>query len=292
MLVATGNNHNDNIFTNNWTDIINQDARSMDDEHLGKVKGLYDPFIVLEKGTINKQKLYIPRSFIDYSSGDEIYFSVTKQEAKDTYRRESPPTEDEIRQIETITENRIVASRRDIGIITKQNRTGEAELRQRPRTEEKKMMIVNKIKEFKNHVKTITLALTSISIPRTDKEEIVKKLTHSVIKVRKILVSAAEVAKGNIKRGKDIAEEKIKEQQEAAEEERKAENNPRKISKIGNLTLQFSHSFDGIVSEVSSSRSDTGQEQIYKGFARLIGLPGKILVAGKKLAAKLKDSFT
>jgi len=272
MLVATGNNHNDNIFTNNWTDIINQDARSMDDEHLGKVKGLYDPFIVLEKGTINKQKLYIPRSFIDYSSGDEIYFSVTKQEAKDTYRRESPPTEDEIRQIETITENRIVASRRDIGIIAKQNRTGEAELRQRPRTEEKKMMIVNKIKEFKNHVKTTTSALTSISIPRTDKEEIVKKLTHSVIKARKILVSAAEVAKEKIKRGKDIAEEKIKEQQEAAEEERKAENNPRKISKIGNLTLQFSHSFDRIVSEVSSSRSDTGQEQIYKGFARLIGL--------------------
>lgn len=57
------------------------------------------------------------------------------------------------------------------------------------------------------------------------------------------------------------------------------------------MTLQFSHSFDRIVSEVSSSRSDTGQEQIYKGFARLIGLPGKILVAGKKLAAKLKDSI-
>jgi hypothetical protein len=59
---------------------------------------------------------------------------------------------------------------------------------------------------------------------------------------------------------------------------------------MGNLTLHFSHSFDRIVSEVSSTRSDTGQEQIYKGFARLTGLPGKIPVARKKFAAKLKDS--
>ncbi len=62
MLATTGNNDNDNIFTNNWTDVINQDARSMDDAYLGKVKGLYEAFIVLEKGIISKQKLYIPRS--------------------------------------------------------------------------------------------------------------------------------------------------------------------------------------------------------------------------------------
>jgi hypothetical protein len=47
MLAATGNNHDDNISSNNWTDIINQDARSMDDAYLGKVKGLYEPFIAL-----------------------------------------------------------------------------------------------------------------------------------------------------------------------------------------------------------------------------------------------------
>ena len=66
MLADTGNNHNnDYISTINWNDIVNQDTRSMDDAYLGKVKGLYEPFIVLEKGPINKEKFYIPKSLIE-----------------------------------------------------------------------------------------------------------------------------------------------------------------------------------------------------------------------------------
>jgi hypothetical protein len=105
-----------------------------------------------------------------------LYFSITEQEAKDTYRRKSPPTEDEIKQIETITENRIMASRSDIEITEQKSAgDGEGEQRQRPRTE-KKMMIVNKIKELKENLATTTTSsLTSISMPRIDKEEITKK---------------------------------------------------------------------------------------------------------------------
>ncbi len=91
MLAATGNNHNDNISTNNWTNIINQDARSMDDAYLGKV---------------NKK--------------------------------------------------------------------------------------VNKINELKENLAKTTSAVTSISIPRIDKEEISKKLTHSAIKVKKYLFQRLE----------------------------------------------------------------------------------------------------
>lgn len=176
-----GERHNNNktIATINWNDVMNQDTRSMDDAYLGKVKGLCEPFIVLEKGTIKKEKLYIPRSLIENYSGGELYFSITEQEAKDTYRRKSPPTEDEIKQIETITENRIMASRSDIEITEQKSAgDGEGEQRQRPRTE-KKMMIVNKIKELKENLATTTSSLTSISMPRIDKEEITKKLTHT-----------------------------------------------------------------------------------------------------------------
>lgn len=58
---------------------------------------------------------------------------------------------------------------------------------------------------------------------------------------------------------------------------------------MGYLALRSSSSFDDIVSEVSSTRTYSEQEQIYKGFTRLIGLPGEILVAKKELAAKPKD---
>ena len=59
---------------------------------------------------------------------------------------------------------------------------------------------------------------------------------------------------------------------------------------MGDLALQFSSSFDDIVSEISSTRTYAEQEQIYKGFIRLIGLQRKLLVARKDLTAKFKDS--
>jgi hypothetical protein len=251
------NNNNNTITSINWNDIINQDTRSIDDADLGKVKGLYEPLIVIERGTINKEKLYIPKSLIEKYSDDVLYLSITEQEAKDTYTRESPPTEDEIKQIETITENRILASRRNKIEITEQKGAGQVEKqRQQPKSEE---------------------------------EEIVKNLKYAASELKDLLISGAKAAKEKINEGKDITQEKIKEQREAAEE-RKAENDAKKISKMGDLALQFSTSFDDILSEISLTRTYAEQEQIYKGFIRLIQMQRKLLVARKELAAKLKGA--
>ena len=59
---------------------------------------------------------------------------------------------------------------------------------------------------------------------------------------------------------------------------------------MGDLALQFSTSFDDILSEISLTRTYAEQEQIYKGFIRLIQMQRKLLVARKELASKLKDS--
>ena len=59
---------------------------------------------------------------------------------------------------------------------------------------------------------------------------------------------------------------------------------------MGDLALQFSTSFDDILSEISLTRTYAEQEQIYKGFIRLLQLQRKLLVARKELASKLKDS--
>jgi hypothetical protein len=251
------NNDNNTIATVNWNDIINQDTRSIDDADLGKVKGLYEPLIVIEKGTINKEKLYIPKSLIEKYSDDVLYLSITEQEAKDTYTRGSPPSEDEIKEIETITENRILASRRNKIEITEQQQTGEVE--------------------------------KQLQKPRTEEEEIVKNLKYAASELKDLLISGAKAAKEKIKEGKDITQEKIKEQREAAEET-KAENDAEEISKMGDLALQFSTSFDDILSEISLTRTYAEQEQIYKGFIRLIQMQRKLLVARKELATKLKGA--
>ncbi len=253
------NSNNNTITTINWNDIINHDTRSIDDGDLGKVKGLYEPFIVIERGTINKEKFYIPKSLIKKYSSNVLYLSITEQEAKDTYIRESPPSEDEIRQIETITENRILASRRnDLEIIEKQG-AGQVEEQ------------------------------LQLQHPKSEEDEIAKKLKQAANELKDLLISGAKVAKEKIKEGKDITQEKIKQQQDAAEE-RKAENDAEEISKMGDLALQFSTSFDDILSEISLTRTYAEQEQIYKGFIRLLQLQRKLLVARKELASKLKDS--
>src|SRR6478609_1693682 len=250
------NTNNNTIATINWYDIINQYTMSLDDLYLGKVKGLYEPLIVIEKGTINKEKLYIPKSVIEKYSANILYLGITEQEAKNIYTRESPPSADEIKQIETITENRILASRRNNIETTEQQKAEVKKQRQHPKSEE---------------------------------EEIIKKLKQAASELKDLLISGAKVAKEKISEGKDITQEKIKEQREAAEE-RKAENDAKKISKMGDLALQFSTSFDDILSEISLTKTYAEQEQIYKGFIRLIQMQRKLLVARKELAAKLKGA--
>ena len=63
----------DNI---NWNNIVGQEARSIDDNaDLGKVQGLFEPFIVTERGTINKEKFYIPKSLITRNNEETLCVS-------------------------------------------------------------------------------------------------------------------------------------------------------------------------------------------------------------------------
>ena len=93
----------------NWNDVIKHDVRSIDDADLGKVQGLYEPFVVTEKGTINKEKFYIPKYLFEKYDGEVLYFNITEQEAKDTCMRNTAPSEDETKQIVQTVTRRSVA---------------------------------------------------------------------------------------------------------------------------------------------------------------------------------------
>jgi hypothetical protein len=84
------NNNKDNIDSNNivihWNNIVGQEARSIDNADLGKVQGLFEPFIVTERGTINKEKFYIPKSLIvRYNHEEILYFDITEQSKRVLY---------------------------------------------------------------------------------------------------------------------------------------------------------------------------------------------------------------
>src|SRR5919199_1982688 len=90
----------DNNIAINWNNIVGQEARRVDDNaHLGKIQGLFEPFIVTERGTINKEKFYIPKSLIKRYTDEILFFDITKQQAKDYCMRTTPPSEDQAKGI-------------------------------------------------------------------------------------------------------------------------------------------------------------------------------------------------
>ena len=259
------NSNNTNNTAINWNNIIKHDSRSIDDADLGKVQGLFEPFVVTERGTINKEKFYIPKNLIEgYNNGEVLYFNITEQEAKDFCMKNTPPSEDEAEHIvQTITESRSAASRKE----------------ERESKTEKKIIVVaaREKKEDKNHELRRISKTNRHSRLEVGEEEIVEKMKIAANDLKHIIISGAKVAK-----------EKIKERQEIAAE-RKADRDAEKISKMGDLATQFTNSFEDILSEIKT-RAYTEQEEIYTGFLKLIEQQRGLLIARRDLATKLKSS--
>jgi hypothetical protein len=254
------NNNYANNTTINWNDIIKHDARSIDDADLGKVQGLYEPFVVTEKGTINKEKFYIPKSLFEKYDGEVLYFNITEREAKDTCMRNTAPSEDETKQIvQTVTRKSVAVA------------PSKAESKS-----EEKRIVAAKGKNRNQQLKKIPTT-SSLSRLQVDEQEIVKKIKIAANDLKDIIASGAKVAKQRIKERKEIAAEK------------QADKDAQKISKMGDLAMQFTSSFEDIVSEIRT-RTYAEQEQIYLGFLKLMEQQRGLLIARRDLAAKLKGS--
>lgn len=126
----------------NWNELLKQDAISIDGVTLGQVQGLFEPFVVIGKGNLNKETYYIPRSVIAKNDPTGLYLRLTEQEIKYNCLRDSPPSEEDARQIQITTE-RLASSPRTVTL-------------QPPPEDE----ILRKIKAAAGELKEITLAIT------------------------------------------------------------------------------------------------------------------------------------
>jgi uncharacterized protein (TIGR02271 family) len=66
----------------NWNEIIKKEARSLDDANLGKVQEINETSFIIEKGTKNREKFYIPRSIPHAYNGSVILLDITEDEAR------------------------------------------------------------------------------------------------------------------------------------------------------------------------------------------------------------------
>jgi uncharacterized protein (TIGR02271 family) len=127
-----------------WSDVIKKEARGSNDEDLGEVQEVGDTYVLVQRGMINKDKFYIPRDMAESYDGDVLRFSISEEDAKSRFLRDSPPPSssssadegltaarkaEETTTTVPITEERLNASKRES--------TREATITKEPITETK-----------------------------------------------------------------------------------------------------------------------------------------------------------
>jgi uncharacterized protein (TIGR02271 family) len=109
----------------NWNEIIKKEARSLDDANLGKVQEINETSFIIEKGTKNREKFYIPRSIPHAYNGSVILLDITEDEAKkkfmidtsmptsSTDESKALPREENGETIIPLTEERLEVSKKE-----------------------------------------------------------------------------------------------------------------------------------------------------------------------------------
>ena len=76
-----------------WNEVIKKEARGRNDADLGEVLEVRDDIVVKERGTLNKEKFYLPKSIPHGFNGHTLLFDITEEEAKERFMNESALTQ-------------------------------------------------------------------------------------------------------------------------------------------------------------------------------------------------------
>jgi uncharacterized protein (TIGR02271 family) len=72
----------------NWNEVIKKEARGRNDADLGEVMEVKDDIVVTERGTLNKEKFYLPKSIPHGFNGHTLLVDITEEEAKEKFMNE------------------------------------------------------------------------------------------------------------------------------------------------------------------------------------------------------------
>jgi hypothetical protein len=80
-----------------WDKVIGKEVRSSDDKDLGEVESIATEWIEAKKGKVDKKHYYIPKMYVEEFDGKKLHTSLTKDEVKDRFERDSPPLPEEFK---------------------------------------------------------------------------------------------------------------------------------------------------------------------------------------------------
>jgi hypothetical protein len=68
-----------------WGEMIRREARGINDDDLGEVQGIDQDTVTTTAGVVDKITYHLPKSLVDRYDGHNLWFKITKEEAKTKY---------------------------------------------------------------------------------------------------------------------------------------------------------------------------------------------------------------
>jgi uncharacterized protein (TIGR02271 family) len=76
-----------------WNEVIKKEVRGRNDAYLGGLLEVKDDIIVTERGTLNKEKFYLPKSIAHGFNDHTLLFDITEEQAKNRFSDDSVLTQ-------------------------------------------------------------------------------------------------------------------------------------------------------------------------------------------------------
>ncbi len=81
-----------------WDKMISKKAKSNDDKELGEIKSISPDYVEVEEGAVSKKRYFIPKYYVEsFDKDDNVRIAFTKDEIKNRYQRDAPPSESELK---------------------------------------------------------------------------------------------------------------------------------------------------------------------------------------------------
>ena len=65
-----------------WNEVIRKEVKGLNDADFGEVQEVNENYVLTQRGTLNKEKFYLPRSIPHGYNGRILLFDITEEEAK------------------------------------------------------------------------------------------------------------------------------------------------------------------------------------------------------------------
>jgi len=65
-----------------WNEVIKKEVKGLNDADFGEVQEVNENYVLTQRGTLNKEKFYLPKSIPHGYNGRILLFDITEEEAK------------------------------------------------------------------------------------------------------------------------------------------------------------------------------------------------------------------